>query len=90
MAVFCSALFTSEDFIRWRGSFYDRLKQHVAAASKSLGEHRVNLPEQMSTAYSGITPCASWRVCQSHGAVPRCDCLTVIKFVLATCCGCIS
>jgi hypothetical protein len=34
----CSALFTSEDFQQWRGAFYERLKQHVAAASKSIGE----------------------------------------------------
>lgn len=31
-------MFSSEDFQRWRGAFYDRLKQHVAAASKAIGE----------------------------------------------------
>lgn len=38
LPVCCSALFTSGDFLRWRGGFYDRLKQHVAAASQSIGE----------------------------------------------------
>lgn len=37
----CSSLFSSEDFQRWRGAFYERLQQHVTAASQSIGEAAV-------------------------------------------------
>lgn len=35
----CSSQFTAADFQRWRGGFYERLRDHMQAASASIGEH---------------------------------------------------
>lgn len=78
-----SSLFTSEDFARWRGAFYERLKQHVTAASESIGEPAFPLgavtqpaPSQLSLFASSLCVKATQHFLQGRMLLSSCFAVT--------------